>query len=83
MIAISSIVAEYPAARLTRIIETPGDYLSVYVVIEKSMLISERSNLMMSIEQKLIEECDRRIRVWHEPIGDKNSLRTLRGVTLN
>ena len=36
----------------------------------------------MKLEDDLIKDVDSAIRVWHEPLGDKNTLRKMRGVSL-
>ena len=44
--------------------------------------IAPRGQYLMKLEEVLINRVDPMIRVWHVPIGDKNSLRNLRGVNL-
>lgn len=59
----------------------PGDYLNVFVTFRRSDLsIAERGERLMKIEQELIESVAPNLRVWHVPLGDKNTLRNLRGV---
>ena len=41
----------------------------------------ERGSLLLDLEDELCKS-DANIRVWHTPLGDKNSLRNLRGVQL-
>ena len=41
----------------------------------------ERGSLLLDLEDELCK-LDANIRVWHTPLGDKNSLRNLRGVQL-
>ncbi|OUU53446.1 MAG: hypothetical protein CBC25_00500 [Pelagibacteraceae bacterium TMED65] len=43
---------------------------------------SERGTLLLDLEDQLFKVNDK-IRVWHVPIGDKNSLRNLRGISVN
>jgi len=52
----------------------------VYLVIEKNMNPGDRGELMMELEVLLKKEIDDGLTIWHEPIGDKNSLRKLRGI---
>ena len=61
-----------------------GSYRNVYVEFNSSnkLSIAERGEYLMKLESELIEKIDSKIRVWHVPIGDKNSLRNLRGVTI-
>jgi hypothetical protein len=77
---IDFVIAEFKHIELTRSFESIGNYLSVYVVLDKSIPVNQRSSYLLSLEDALITQCDSRIRVWHEPIGDKNSLRNFRGV---
>jgi len=41
----------------------------------------ERGHLLLDLEDSLCA-LDPSIRIWHTPLGDKNSLRNLRGVEL-
>ena len=43
---------------------------------------SKRGILILSFERILKDSIDQGINVWHEPIGDKNSLRNLRGIEI-
>ena len=52
----------------------------VYLVVEKNMDPGDRGKLMLQLEYLLKKEIDNGITIWHEPIGDKNSLRKLRGI---
>jgi len=40
----------------------------------------ERGTLLLDIEAVLKQQIDEGLTVWHEPIGDKSSLRNLRGI---
>ena len=55
------------------------------VNVEVSLLIKlkprERSELLLNLEDELCEK-NPDIRIWHSSLGDKNSLRNLRGVVL-
>ena len=59
-----------------------GSYRNVYVEFKEKLGIAPRGQYLMKLEEVLINNVDPMIRVWHVPIGDKNSLRNLRGVTL-
>lgn len=59
-----------------------GSYRNVYVEFNQKLGIAPRGQYLMKLEEVLIKKIDPMIRVWHLPIGDKNSLRNLRGVTL-
>ena len=41
----------------------------------------DRGTLLLDLEDELFKK-DERIRVWHIPLGDKNSLRNLRGIKI-
>ena len=64
-------------------IQGPAHYTYVYVSATESMSIADRADLILNLEKFLMNEVDPNIRVWHVPIGDKNSLRNLRGVKLS
>ena len=59
-----------------------GSYRNVYVEFKVKLGIAPRGQYLMRLEDVLINKVNPMIRVWHVPIGDKNSLRNLRGVTL-
>ena len=59
-----------------------GSYKNVYVDFNEKLGIALRGQYLMKLEEELINNVDPMIRVWNVPIGDKNSLRNLRGVTL-
>jgi hypothetical protein len=52
----------------------------VSVEINESMDAAERGSLLLDLEDFLKVEIDNGISIWHIPIGDKNSLRNLRGI---
>ena len=52
----------------------------VYLTLEKTMDSGERGSLLLGLEELLKRKVDNGITIWHEPIGDKNSLRKLRGI---
>jgi len=54
-----------------------------YVNVDSVVAIpaSERGRLLLDLEDELCKE-NLGIRVWHASIGDKNSLRKLRGIEL-
>jgi len=55
----------------------------VYIVLENSLDSGERGALLLRLEKLLKHKVDNGITIWHEPIGDKNSLRKLRGIEVN
>lgn len=55
----------------------------VYLTINEFLDAGDRESLLLKLESFLKNELDQGISIWHEPIGDKNSLRGLRGVKIN
>ena len=53
-----------------------------FVVFEfvQSIPVSERSKYLLDIESNLCEKLDSAITLWIAPVGDKSSLRNLRGI---
>jgi hypothetical protein len=54
----------------------------VYFSFNKQIASSIRGVLLLDLELLLKKEIDDGIVVWCEPIGDKNSLRNLRGIEI-
>jgi len=52
----------------------------VSVIINDTLSADERGPLLLGIEEFLKLNVDNGITVWHVPIGDKSSLRKLRGI---
>lgn len=52
----------------------------VIVRIKNSLKSSERGTLLLDLEELYKSEIDNGINVWAEALGDKNSLRNLRGI---
>ena len=52
----------------------------VNIVINNLINVSERGTLLLNLEEFLKSNIDNGINIWHEPIGDKSSLRNLRGI---
>ena len=52
----------------------------VSVEISEIMDASKRGSLLLDLEAILKKELENGISIWHIPIGDKNSLRNLRGI---
>ncbi len=51
----------------------------VYVNCLEKLSPSQRGTLLLDLEDEMCQK-DNRIRIWHIPLGDKNSLRNLRGI---
>ena len=54
----------------------------VYVNFLSKIPPKERGPLLLDLEDELCK-IDKSIRVWHIPLGDKNSLRNLRGIKVH
>ena len=52
----------------------------VYLTLEKAIDSGERGSLLLQLEELLKRKVDSGITIWHEPMGDRNSLRKLRGI---
>jgi len=63
--------------------ESASDETVSYIVeLKKESTASERGKILLDLEDCLCN-INPRIRVWHVPLGDKNSLRNLRGISIN
>jgi len=61
----------------------PGGFQNVFLTFSSSgFSVAERGKRLLEIEDFLVKNVSHNIRVWHVPIGDRNSLRKLRGVQL-
>ena len=81
---IAEVIRDYGFVDFSNEVIGGGSYRNVYVKFNSinKLSIAERGEYLMKLESELIEKIDSKIRVWHVPIGDKNSLRNLRGVTI-
>lgn len=52
----------------------------VSIIINSSIEINDRGAFLLNLEENLKSTIDIGINIWHEAIGDKNSLRNLRGI---
>jgi hypothetical protein len=52
----------------------------VILSLLNQMSASERGTFLLDLESLLKNQIDNGINIWLEPIGDKNSLRNLRGI---
>jgi len=57
------------------------DIINIEVEIVEHLSPQERSCLLLDLEDAMCE-LDSSVRIWHTPLGDKNTLRNLRGVNL-
>ncbi len=54
----------------------------IIVSLVATVSTQERSDLLLDFEAKLKAHIDEGLCLWNEPLGDKNSLRKLRGITI-
>lgn len=52
----------------------------VSIVIKSEIRINDRGTFLLDLEENLKSTIDIGINLWHEAIGDKSSLRNLRGI---
>ena len=79
---LSDVLKDFDLVSFSHEIVGGGSYKNVYVKFNEKLGIAPRGQYLMKLEEVLINRVDPMIRVWHVPIGDKNSLRNLRGVNL-
>jgi len=76
-------ISRFTDVTLEHVSDGPGGFQNVFVTFSSSGIsIAERGKRLLEIEDFLIKNVSHNIRIWHVPIGDKNSLRKLRGVQL-
>ena len=54
----------------------------IYVCFKTKITPCERGTLLLDLEDEMCKK-NCQVRVWHIPLGDKNSLRNLRGIKIN
>lgn len=70
-----------PAAlNSTVVIAAAEDAGQVVVNLTEALSASKRGQLLLDLEEFLKKEIDPGLTVWLEPLGDRNSLRNLRGI---
>ena len=79
---LNKVFERYPTLDFVKDIDGKGGYKNIFVKFTEKSSIAERGQLLMKLEDDLIRDVDPSIRVWHEPLGDKNTLRKMRGVSL-
>ena len=55
---------------------------NINFTLEKNLSAAERGTLLLNVEEYLRANVNDGIRVWLEPMGDKNTLRLLRGIPM-
>ena len=68
------------ALNSTVVIAAAKDDGQVVVNLAESLSASKRGQLLLDLEEFLKKEIDPGLAVWLEPLGDRNSLRNLRGI---
>ena len=63
---------------VTRITDSGSVYLNFLSEISSNI----RGNLLLDLEAKLKSEIDNGLTIWCEPLGDRSSLRKLRGIQI-
>lgn len=66
-------------AKFIREQSTSDHIINVEVELLEKIKPSERGKILLDLEDAFCE-INKNVRVWHTPLGDKNSLRNLRGV---
>jgi hypothetical protein len=81
---INSLIKNFPGYENIEIINAHNDG-QVSLGLNVVMAANERGVFLLDFEEWIKKNIDIGISIWHEPIGDKNSLRNLRGieVTIN
>lgn len=59
-----------------------NDEGQVFVILEENVNVAIRGSLLLDFEECIKYEIDEGLNVWCEPIGDKSSLRNLRGIKI-
>lgn len=73
------VVAESPSAALINVVAAREDG-EVVLSFNQSVGAAERGGVLLDLEALLKQTVDASLNVWLEPLGDKNSLRNLRGI---
>lgn len=71
--------SQLPRKAILEMVSTKEDG-QVIVRFRERVGAAERGTLLLDLERFLKEQVDEGITVWLEPLGDKNSLRKLRGI---
>jgi hypothetical protein len=54
----------------------------IFIILSENINAAQRGNLLLDFEEHIKIKIDEGLNVWCEPLGDKNSLRKLRGVQI-
>ncbi|MDB4651312.1 hypothetical protein OAE26_01885 [Synechococcus sp. AH-551-E05] len=66
---------------ITQVKESEDGTINVEVQLKEGITPSERGTLLLDLEDEMVKN-NSNVRLWHAPIGDKNTLRKLRGIKL-
>tara|TARA_Y100000294_G_C8256908_1_gene217122 strand:- start:48 stop:401 length:354 start_codon:yes stop_codon:yes gene_type:complete len=76
---VKSAIKDFPGKETIEIKQAHFDG-QVTIVLNNVMTANERGLFLLDLEEWIKKMLDNGITIWHEPIGDKNSLRNLRGI---
>ena len=54
----------------------------VFVTLNENFGVAQRGTLLLDFEEELKNTLDKGLTVWCDPLGDRNSLRKLRGIEI-
>jgi hypothetical protein len=74
-----SLLTDAPPVKVTRVRDN-GD---VFLELVEPLSAGQRGVMLRDLELRLKELVDEALVVWCEPIGDRNSLRKLRGIEIS
>ena len=63
-------------------VSTAHENGQVFVKLREDFGAAKRGNLLLDYEEYIKEYIDKGLVLWCEPLGDKNSLRNLRGIQI-
>ena len=66
---------------ITQIREGSDGIVNVEVQLKESIEPSKRGTILLDLEDEMVKK-NSNVRIWHAPLGDKNTLRKLRGIKL-
>ena len=75
-----ALCAAAPALRNAVVIVAAKDDGQVIVTLTSVLSAAERGTVLLDLEAFLTSKVDPAVNVWLEPMGDRNSLRKLRGI---
>jgi len=64
------------------IISSAHENGQVFVTLSEDVSVAQRGSLLLDFEEHIKIKIDEGLNVWCEPLGDKNSLRKLRGIQI-